>query len=218
MNNYIDFMNELTNRIAALEKDAAGVNIQINNIIDADTIKERYENRKNNKNIINELCNSLNDIEKEKKVLQLAKNITIEMYAKQAANRFIKAIKDETKNLLDTPDHYKKYKTAAAAALNEKDAFISSSYHRIELTFQYYSIIGRYELTVLWTTNEGIISKTDAEKTAFYNLIPVNDIEKTARDAIQAAAKIDAIKKETAAKIYAIKEQFNNINCVNIDN
>lgn len=218
MNNYIEYMNELNNRIAALEKDAAGVTNQINNIIDADTIKKRYENRKNNKDIINELCNGLNDIEKEKKVLELAKNITIEMYAKQAANRFIKAIKDETKNLLDTPDHYKKYKTAAAAALNEKDAFISSSYYRIELTFQYYSIIGRYELTVLWTANKGIITKTDAEKATYYNLIPVNKIEKTARDAIQAAAKIDEIKKETAAKINTIKDQFNDINCINIDN
>lgn len=139
------------------------------------------------------------------------------MYIKLAANRFIEACKAGTKNLIDTPTHYKKFKAAAAAALDEENAIIYNRYTCIKLDFMYYSAVGYNELTALYTSAEGVISAADAERAKLYTITPAADIEKIVADYNRDAVKAENIKKAAEAEIAKIANKYINIACLNIE-
>ena len=217
MNAYLTLIEKLANQAAALDAKNTALEIELNKIVTGDTIKERVEARKAAKNDLDAIAAKMAKVEAEKNAVVLAKKIAVEMYAKEAANRFIEACKAGQKGLIDTPTHYKKFKAAAAEALNEKDAIITSHYYTFNVHFQYYSVIGCYDLSALYTNTQGIITAADAEKAKVFDLIPAADIERIAANAIQDQKKVNRIKEDAKKEIEVIKGKYNTLYAITID-
>lgn len=217
MNEYITLIENLRAAADGHKKTNTALEADLDKIITGDTIKARYEARKNNAAAIDNICKKISENNAAAEVVNLAIKIAVEMYAKEAANRVIDAIKAGAKNLLDTPMHYKKFKAAAAEALKDDNGVMYNHYYNFMICYPYYSPIGNYEITVLYTSTEGIITEADAEKATKYDLIPAADIVKTAAAAIQAKKEVDAIKEAAKKEVDAIKARFNTVYAVNID-
>ena len=217
MNNYIDIMNKIRAAKDAEKAKEAALNAKLDAIITGATIKERYEARKLNKTALDEIGAELTAVNNEIAVLDLAIKICVEMHAKQAANRFIEACKAGKKGLIDTPTHYKKFKAAAAEALNEENAIINTNYYTVKVSFMYYSVIGHNDTTALYTAAENIITAQDAEKAKLYELTPAENIEAIARAAVQDAQTINEIYKKADEAAAAIKEKYSNVYAVTFE-
>lgn len=216
-NAYLELIEKKRAFIAAAEAEIDTLSDEINKLITGDSIKERYEARKAAKAEIDAIEVKIGRAADAAAEAKLVIKVATEMYCKLAANRFIEACKAGTKNLIDTPAHYKKFKAAAAAALDEENAIIYNNYSCIKVNFMYYSAVGYNEITALYTSGEGVITAADAERAKTYTITPAADIEKIVNDYNRDAAKAENIKKAAEAEINKIAEKYVKIACLNIE-
>ena len=208
MNEYLTFIEGINARTKAAKAAADAAEAAIDSLITGDTIKVRYECRKINEGRLIELEKKYSDALNEVERLQTCKKIAVEMYAKEVANQFIQAVKAGTKNLIDTPMHYKKFKAAAEAILDGSEGILTHHYYTIEISFPYYSKVGNYDITAFYTGAEGIITAADAEKSKSYITIPAAHIEQWVDEAAADAAKVAEIKENAKKEISNISEKY----------
>lgn len=216
-NSYLELIEKKRAFIKAAEAEVDALNAKIDALITGTTIKERYEARKAAKNEIDAINIKIGRATDAAAEAKLVIKVAAEMYCKLAANRFIEACKAGTKNLIDTPAHYKKFKAAAAAALDEENAIITNHYSGYYVNFMYYSVMGYNEIIALYTSGEGVISAADAERATVYTITPAEDIEKIVANFNRDAIKAKNIKKAAEDEINALAANYTKITSLRIE-
>lgn len=162
----------------------------------------------------NEASEKENAAHKAEKIATLAARAASLNVVYAANNVLVDAVKanpDKFKN----PTHYERTKKAIDAVFAETGErfYITSSYYCKSLNFSG-GAYGADDVTFCITDTEG--APIDADKLSYKKVLDEKTIKAEARQAARDAAKIEAIQKEAAAKVDAIRNKYQSQEVKNI--
>ena len=211
MNEYITKMDHLRNVRSCKKQELEELNIKFSKVYDGcENLKQKIETRKANEEMLTAIAGEMSEKENDIKYLDNCIKLLQEMIAKEIANDIITALKENKKNLVNVPTHYKKFKTALEEVLNGRGGFLSHSYYTVYYHTGYNSPAGNKEIYICSTDAAGAaITEENVKNINLYELIPVNNIEQAVKDAMNANKRIKEIEEQAKKEIDEIRSKLN---------